>query len=47
MFCFGSGTALDPDSMTLWIRIELKCWNRIRTEVNPDKNCLAQHYRKK
>jgi hypothetical protein len=22
--------------MTLWIRIELKCWTRIRIEVNPD-----------
>jgi hypothetical protein len=27
--CCGSGSAFDPDSMTLWIRIELKCWIQI------------------
>jgi hypothetical protein len=33
-----SGSALDLDSMTLWIRIriELKGWIRIRIEVNSD-----------
>jgi hypothetical protein len=27
--CCRSGSALDPDSLSLWIRIELKCWIRI------------------
>jgi hypothetical protein len=42
MFCCesGFGSALDQDSVTLWIRncilIEQKCWIRIRIEVNPN-----------
>jgi hypothetical protein len=33
--CFASGSALDPDSMTLWIRIpiELKRWILIRIYI--------------
>jgi hypothetical protein len=31
-FLCGSGSALDPDSKILWIRIEEKCWIRIRIE---------------
>jgi hypothetical protein len=40
------GSTLDPNSMTLWIRIririrfEIKCWIRIRIKVNPDTQPL-------
>jgi hypothetical protein len=31
-----SGSFLDPESMTLWIWIEQKCWNEVNTGTDAE-----------